>query len=745
MSFPTYFHPDITKADATALLVGKPDGTFLLRSHQGKEGMFILSAVFSGKDTHHLVAKKDGDRFFLNNKDYGLSATSVVEVIEELKSPVPKWPLLLTEPVLYGDEDKDESEEDESEEDESGGSWYHGFITKAQAEEELRKIGLTDGHFLVRSRQQAYSSEVIVSVVFRGKPTHHLAEGDAGGNWTLNGKPVPCLSAQELVEHLRSAHKYWPVPLTKHAPGLNNLPGEEESEEKTEVQEAESEQQEQAEQQEEVEDATPSPSPPEQENNDKQKQQQLAEEAMQKRKQQEEEEAAKAAATQLKQQQQEREEAAARLKQQQQEEEEAAEAAQRQQQQAAEEAEQAVRLQRQREEEAARQQQQEEKRGDVVRGDVTPLDKPEEIPKTGLSKERMQKLEKKTEEEEIEVDSVKPDYPFPDFDINAPTSEEWMTKFHHGNIDEEEANKILKPTPSGSFLLRNATEQMGFSFRTITLSLVFEFKFYHVELEQKDENGAFFYNNLASGVHSLEECIEFLSDRQPSWATPINKDNGIPGLPIMSKTEKERRQKANEKAEKEAKMREEELRKHQLRLRAQERGTKKIQKSKEEIRRISEQEEAFKLESAKAKEKLKEKRRKELREKLIQERKAKALEENKIKKLAMARMGDNPETKEDVIEVVLTSDSESDSDEDEEWKKKSSNHFNFFRRKSSKRATTKQKAPEAVTVDKESVAPESNDSTHNNMGSIMEAAKKQDKYDISEGKGGKQDKDCVIQ
>lgn len=49
------------------MLEGKGDGTFLFRPHS-KDGDFILSVVFRGKPTHHLLKRTDAGDFELNNK-----------------------------------------------------------------------------------------------------------------------------------------------------------------------------------------------------------------------------------------------------------------------------------------------------------------------------------------------------------------------------------------------------------------------------------------------------------------------------------------------------------------------------------------------------------------------------------------------------------------------------------------------------------------------------------------------------
>lgn len=61
------------------LLQGKPDGTYLIRTHV-ETGDDILSINFCGKDSHHLLSKNDIGEYLINKKDYGTHATQLSEV-----------------------------------------------------------------------------------------------------------------------------------------------------------------------------------------------------------------------------------------------------------------------------------------------------------------------------------------------------------------------------------------------------------------------------------------------------------------------------------------------------------------------------------------------------------------------------------------------------------------------------------------------------------------------------------------
>eukprot|EP00043_Microstomoeca_roanoka_P017418 m.181591 g.181591 ORF g.181591 m.181591 type:complete len:157 (+) comp16629_c1_seq2:254-724(+) len=95
MSAP-YLHGEITKDEATALLAGRSDGTFLIRKRSSPDE-FVLSVNFQGQDTHHLLSKNADGYFTINKKAYDLNALTVHEVVEALKGPVKHWPVLLKE------------------------------------------------------------------------------------------------------------------------------------------------------------------------------------------------------------------------------------------------------------------------------------------------------------------------------------------------------------------------------------------------------------------------------------------------------------------------------------------------------------------------------------------------------------------------------------------------------------------------------------------------------------------------
>eukprot|EP00038_Savillea_parva_P028596 m.65998 g.65998 ORF g.65998 m.65998 type:complete len:604 (-) comp8329_c0_seq1:177-1988(-) len=96
-------------------------------------------------------------------------------------------------------------------------SWMHGGIPREQAEE---LVGTEDGTFLVRQRLKkggvTADGEYILSVVFKGKPTHHAIKANDDGILCINGKPHGKTNdIEKLVGFLDRKRPGWPVALDK--------------------------------------------------------------------------------------------------------------------------------------------------------------------------------------------------------------------------------------------------------------------------------------------------------------------------------------------------------------------------------------------------------------------------------------------------------------------------------------------------------------------------------------------------
>lgn len=60
-----------------------------------------------------------------------------------------------------------------------------------------------------------HPNDYVVAVIFKGKPTHHLAVKTAQG-MKINNKPTPAKNIGQLVTLLRKKHPFWPVPIDEY-------------------------------------------------------------------------------------------------------------------------------------------------------------------------------------------------------------------------------------------------------------------------------------------------------------------------------------------------------------------------------------------------------------------------------------------------------------------------------------------------------------------------------------------------
>ena len=71
-----------------------------------------------------------------------------------------------------------------------------------------------NGKYLIRSKGNS-TDEFILSVIYKGAPTHHaIARAGDGEEFTLNKNPTGCVELSDLVVKFRTKQPKWPVPLT---------------------------------------------------------------------------------------------------------------------------------------------------------------------------------------------------------------------------------------------------------------------------------------------------------------------------------------------------------------------------------------------------------------------------------------------------------------------------------------------------------------------------------------------------
>ena len=90
---PVWLHPNISKADADDILAGCADGTFLIR-RRAKADEFVLSVVYMGKATHHLVAPDAAGIMAVNKQAFG-DQKAIHALVDALRLPRADWPVPL--------------------------------------------------------------------------------------------------------------------------------------------------------------------------------------------------------------------------------------------------------------------------------------------------------------------------------------------------------------------------------------------------------------------------------------------------------------------------------------------------------------------------------------------------------------------------------------------------------------------------------------------------------------------------
>jgi hypothetical protein len=97
---PSYLWDDLSKADTELKVIGKPEGTFLVRRRKfGSSQQFILTIVYGCRPTHHSVATDSKGVYLINNQPNG-NKKSLHDVILYLYAGVKGWPVRLSGPIV---------------------------------------------------------------------------------------------------------------------------------------------------------------------------------------------------------------------------------------------------------------------------------------------------------------------------------------------------------------------------------------------------------------------------------------------------------------------------------------------------------------------------------------------------------------------------------------------------------------------------------------------------------------------
>jgi len=217
------------KSEELVTEAGLDDGRYLVRSRDGpNKGEYVLCVVFKSKATHHLIKRNEEGQYIINKKTYG-GHQKIAQLIKQLKTKTPGWPVVLTMPVPNPESQKNATEsasegkgtEPPSKQNSSssgggggGGGFMAGPISREEAEAAVAVGGLADGNFVVRSRVNK-PDEYVLCVVYKGKATHHLMGKNEDGNFVVNKKPYGAHKTVEaLIGHLGTKQPGWPVPLS---------------------------------------------------------------------------------------------------------------------------------------------------------------------------------------------------------------------------------------------------------------------------------------------------------------------------------------------------------------------------------------------------------------------------------------------------------------------------------------------------------------------------------------------------
>lgn len=148
-----------------------------------------MGVVFKGAPTYHKVTRdEDSGAYMVNNKGFG-THSALSSLIEHLgTSNVKGWPVPLTAPIASGGGDGggsgDGSKSNARSPLQISAVWYQPAMKKEDAESHLISLGLQNGQFVVRGNP----GKQLLSVVYKGKPTHHRIDGGGTEALTINKK-----------------------------------------------------------------------------------------------------------------------------------------------------------------------------------------------------------------------------------------------------------------------------------------------------------------------------------------------------------------------------------------------------------------------------------------------------------------------------------------------------------------------------------------------------------------------------
>lgn len=209
------------------------NGRFIIRTQNAAEKKYVLSVVYKNKMTEHSVWLGADGTTKINGRAYCAGVFTVDELVNRLSTqPMPAdpasgkpWPAPLIEGhnpstnqwVAVGSGSGEGSAKSKS-----GGtpSWLYPVtngkeLTREEAESIIRAAESPAGTFAIRARNTTDTEEWVLSVAYKGRPTHHLIKKtdgvlqinkkDYGNTWTTISELVATLSKPGV--------QGWPIPL----------------------------------------------------------------------------------------------------------------------------------------------------------------------------------------------------------------------------------------------------------------------------------------------------------------------------------------------------------------------------------------------------------------------------------------------------------------------------------------------------------------------------------------------------
>lgn len=161
-------------------------------------------------------------------KAQGLSVSQLLMLLTTAKSPLP---FKLSRPVVnpakangdtsgtYGTVSQTYGSLSDMQVDDC--EWFHGAITRQEAIDRLTAMGLEDGTYLIRNKDDSPRSFAL-SLVYHNKIRHDLLAIEEDGTLLINGKECAkkVKDISEAVKHLEKSQESLPINLRIACPNL---------------------------------------------------------------------------------------------------------------------------------------------------------------------------------------------------------------------------------------------------------------------------------------------------------------------------------------------------------------------------------------------------------------------------------------------------------------------------------------------------------------------------------------------